>query len=487
MKALYPTAAIKRVVKPDAVTWTPFVGPQTLAYHSPADELFYGGAAGGGKTALLVGLSLTAHRKSLILRRVTTHLGEVTTQLIEQAGDAGRWRSLGAYGGTMTTSDGRIIECKGCKDEGDKEDYKGRPHDLKAFDELADFTESQYVFIGGWNRSTYPGQRCRIVSAGNPPTRGGGDWVIRRWSPWVDPTHGRRAMPGELRYYSTIDGKETELADATPFKWKSYTITPTSRTFIPATLADNPILNATNYASKLAAMPDALRRAYLDGDFGVSLQDDAWQVIPSRWIKAAMDRWTANGGGGVPIDRAGFDIAYGGSDSTCLVTRHGQWLSWPRTWKGEDTNSGKKAAQLCIDSLGTNRPPINCDVIGYGAAAYEFLKEQKYQAESVNFGAGANGQRDRRGVLEFANIRALAYWQLRDMMDPDLGGCLAIPPDPELFAELAAPRYESRGGRIVLKSKEEICLDLGRSPDRADAVALACYEPAKAKFFFESF
>lgn len=28
--------------------WLPFPGPQAQAYYSPADELLYGGAAGGG-------------------------------------------------------------------------------------------------------------------------------------------------------------------------------------------------------------------------------------------------------------------------------------------------------------------------------------------------------------------------------------------------------------------------------------------------------
>ena len=31
--------------------WQPLPGPQTVAYHSPADELFYGGAGGGGAPA----------------------------------------------------------------------------------------------------------------------------------------------------------------------------------------------------------------------------------------------------------------------------------------------------------------------------------------------------------------------------------------------------------------------------------------------------
>ena len=49
--------------------WTPNPGSQTDAYLSKADEVGYGGEAGPGKTDLIIGLSLTEHRRSLILRR----------------------------------------------------------------------------------------------------------------------------------------------------------------------------------------------------------------------------------------------------------------------------------------------------------------------------------------------------------------------------------------------------------------------------------
>ena len=54
--------------------WSPNPGPQSQAYYSEADELFYGGAAGGGKSALIIGLALTKHQRSLILRRESTQL-----------------------------------------------------------------------------------------------------------------------------------------------------------------------------------------------------------------------------------------------------------------------------------------------------------------------------------------------------------------------------------------------------------------------------
>ena len=36
-------------LKSSTLNWKPFIGPQMQAYYSPADELLYGGAAGGGR------------------------------------------------------------------------------------------------------------------------------------------------------------------------------------------------------------------------------------------------------------------------------------------------------------------------------------------------------------------------------------------------------------------------------------------------------
>jgi len=65
--------------------FVPNAGPQTDAYFSPADELFYGGGAGGGKSALLCGLAIEEHSKSIIFRRKFPQVRGLVDELREHA------------------------------------------------------------------------------------------------------------------------------------------------------------------------------------------------------------------------------------------------------------------------------------------------------------------------------------------------------------------------------------------------------------------
>ena len=66
--------------------WVPNPGPQSAAYHCKADELFYGGQAGGGKTQIGLSLALTAHRHSLILRRINKDAVKLVERVAEILG-----------------------------------------------------------------------------------------------------------------------------------------------------------------------------------------------------------------------------------------------------------------------------------------------------------------------------------------------------------------------------------------------------------------
>lgn len=448
--------------------WNPLPGPQTLAYHSDADELFYGGAAGGGKSDLLLGLAATSHRKTIIFRREYPQLREIIERAKEILGPLG---TFNASANLWRLTDGRLVEFGSIQFDDDKDKYQGRAHDLKAFDELPQFLESQYRFVIGWNRTTRRGQRCRVVGAGNPPTNADGEWVIKRWAAWLDAQHPHPAKPGELRWYAMVDGQEVEQPDATPFEHKGKTIKPKSRTFIPARLADNPYLLATDYESVVQGMPEPLRSQMLYGDFTAGHDDNPWQIIPTAWVRAAQARWQPGGNIGQHRDSIGVDVARGGKDKTVLARRFGTWFAPLEKHPGASTPDGPGVARLVAAAL-IDGGTANVDVIGVGSSVYDHLCELGVSVSPINF-AEATTDRDRAGVLRFANVRAYAYWSLREALDPVKGDNLALPPDSELLADLCAPRWSMRLSGVLVESKEDIIKRIGRSPDCGDAVALA--------------
>lgn len=463
--------------------WTPLAGPQSMAYLSQADELFFGGKAGAGKSDLILGLGFTQHHKTLVLRREATQLQEITSRLRELLKPGDKFRGSG-YGGVCTTHDGRTIELAGCEHEADKQKYKGRAHDLKAWDEVVDFPESVYLFVNGWNRTTRPGQRCRVVCASNPPTTAEGEWVIRRWRAWLDVSCGNRAAPGELRWYTTIDGKEQEFVDGSPVHHKKETYYPRSRTFIPGDMIE--LLRATGYANTLATLPEPLRSIYLKGDFGASKQDDRWQLIPSRWVDLANERWVRRQEAGKlsELTALGVDVARQGNDATILAPRHHLTIQPLIKRKGIDTPDGQSVVNLIITAGGGGESVrTNIDAIGVGASTYDVACVMKLNTTPIVVSRSTSWKDPKIPQLKFANLRAAMMWNVRVLLDPEGGdddSRLALPPDPELAADLCAPRYEMRTSGIAVESKDDIRERIGRSTDAGDAVGLACWCPEPA-------
>lgn len=460
--------------------WMPNPGPQTWAWFSEADEIFYGGQAGGGKTDLEIGLAVEEHHRSLLLRRTNKEANGLVERMAEIVGSRDGWSSKDA----MWRFPQRTVEVSGCQLEEDKQKFKGSPHDLICFDEVSDFTESQYTFIIGWNRSAKPGQRCRIVAAGNPPTRPEGLWVLKRWGAWLDPNHPNPAKPGELRYYTTgEDGKEIEVDGPGPHIIHGEPIIARSRTFIPATLADNPDLAATDYASVLAALPEELREAYRDGKFDAGLRDAAYQAIPSAWVRLAQEKWKAGPESGVPMCAMGVDASGGGTDPMKIAMRFGGWYDNLVTVEGKEIPIERAGAHCAgiILSHRKNDAEIILDMGGgYGSAMYEKLCDNGIRPYAYKGAESAYG-RDRSGKFGFANKRSWAIWMLREALDPSQEGGqrIALPPSAQLVADLTAPMYYPDSKVIKVESKEDVCKRLGRSTNEGDAVVMAWVSGAK--------
>lgn len=454
--------------------WVPNPGPQTEAFFCDADELFYGGSAGGGKSDLMIGLSLTEHKKSLVLRRTNKEASKLFERYRDIIGHRDGWNGQDSV---WRLPDGRVVDIGGCQLEDDKQKYKGTPHDLIAFDEVSDFTETQYTFITIWNRSADPSQRCRVVAAGNPPTRPEGYWVVRYWAPWLDPTHPNPAKPGELRWF--LGGEEVDGPG--PYVVDGKEVVARSRSFLPAKLEDNPDLAATNYDSVLAGLPEALRLAYREGRFDIEADDDHWQAIPTSWVRAAQARWSEKPPIGIPMCAIGVDVAQGGTDKTVLSIRHDGWFAPLLAVPGSQTPGGTDVAGLVVSKRRDGAKVIIDIGGGWGGDAYAHLKANDVDVMGY-MGIKQSERRTQDNQLKYANIRTQAYWQFREALNPDQpgGSPIMLPDDRELLADLTAPTYEPVTGGIKLESKESLVKRLGRSPDKGDAVVMAWFSGAKA-------
>lgn len=462
-----------------SLRWIPNPGPQTKAYFCLADELFYGGSAGGGKTDLLCGLALNCHKNSLILRRTNKEAEKLPSRFEEILGDSD---GLNRSTGTWRLGD-QTIDMGGCQLESDKQKRKGIPHSLKGFDEVSDFSESQFTFISAWNRSADPDERCRVVATGNPPTSAEGYWVIKRWAAWLDDTHPNPAEDGELRWYTLgEDGKEIEVDGRGPHIINGEEVIARSRTFIRAWLSDNPFLAQTNYDSVLAALPERERLAYRDGRFDLSIKDEVGQAIPTLWIRLAQERWKRKPEG-VPMCTIGVDMTGGGKDPMVMAPRFDAWFDTIIEIPAKEFDIEKLGTQAAGHILGIRRDKALVIIDlggGYGNSCYEHLKANDINVYGYK-GSETSTERSKDSNIPFQNKRSAAIWRVREALDPSQpgGSQMALPDDPELVADLTGPTYRIENHVIKVESKEKVCERLGRSTDKGDAVIMAWFQGAK--------
>lgn len=453
--------------------FVPLPGPQTEAYFSKADLLFYGGQGGGGKSFLLPGLAIEEHVASLIIRREYKGLEAIIRDTVKIWGSE---RTLKRSPPPQLKLDGdRVIDFDAAHTIGIEQAKQGHPHDFLGVDEAVQFAESQVQFYRGWVRSAIVGQRSRTVLASNPPVQSQGDWIVGWFRPWLDITYPRPAEPGELRWFITDpDGKDKEVDGPETVQFDGDEFIPQSRTFIPATLYDNPYLVRTGYKAQQDAMPEPLRSAVRDGNFAAARRDQDRQVIPTAWIIEAQQRWTELPPIGVPMCVISADIACGGDDETVLIWRHDLWFSKPLAVPGRQTPLGSDVAALIVKHR-RDACLVTIDMGGgYGGAPMEHLRANGVEVAPYK-GARESRLRTADRQFSFANYRSMALWRMREALDPSqpAGSSVAIPDDRLLLSDLTAPTWQLTSRGIQVEPKEDVCERLGRSTDRGDAAIMA--------------
>jgi hypothetical protein len=253
---------------------------------------------------------------------------------------------------------------------------------------------------------------------------------------------------------------------------------PLSFTFIRAELKDNPYRNTPEYRAKLNSLPEPLRSQLLYGNFIAGGEDPDNQLIPTAWIVEAQQRWTSVPPVGIPLCAIGVDVAQGGADQTTIAKRHDGWFHPLEAIPGIETPSGQEVAGKVIAKR-YDGAKVAVDLGGgWGGDALKHLTLNGVDAYGY-MGVKQNPTgRTRDNQLSFFNERTKALWRMREALDPHQqgGSCIALPPDRELLADLAAPTYQikssKRGLVISAESKEDVVKRLGRSTDKGDAVII---------------
>lgn len=454
-------------------SWTLNPGPQIEAAESEAFELLYGGQAGGGKSELLLWVARHRHRQSLIVRRTFPQLERTfVPRSLERFGDS---RLYNSSKHVWNLEDGCRIEFGYLDSEKDVYQYQGAEFDGFFADELTQIPRDWYLYVVSRIRTTRAGQRRRIIATTNPGNEYEA-WVVERWGPWLNPEHPNPAEPGELRWFRVLPGDEYREVETDANDPDA-----TSRTFIRAKLSDNPYLAGSGYAQTLNMLPEPYRSQLRDGIWQIGANDDSWQVIPTEWVRLAQERWRPEDQPERAPDALGVDVARGGQDKTVITPRWDAWFGRASSFPGAKTPDG----QSVVAKIATHDPPpneetaVNVDVIGVGSSVYDIARE-RYRAFALNSSAGSQA-RDKSRALGYANKRAEWWWKFREMLDPQSGLDVALPPGPMLRADLCSARWEPCVKGIKIEDKDEIKKRLGRSPDEGESLIYASVIPKTPK------
>ena len=290
-------------------SWTPQKGTQLRAITATwCEELFFGGARGGGKSDYLLGdfaqdvNIYKNHWHGLLFRRVLKEMDE----LIKRSKDI--FTPMGAVYKIQKNKwifpNGATLSFAAIERDQDVEKYQGHQYPWIGGDELPNYpTDFVWTKLKACNRSAFPIPYKRMRASGNPGGAGQG-WIKERF---ITPNPEGFTPIKEVDYININTGVKLELkeVDKTIIADRDWKRIESTRMFIPSRLQDNKILmeNDPFYIAKLAqAGGKELVKAWLAGDWNAieGAYFDDWDkskhvvdpfIIPDTWYKIRAFDW----------------------------------------------------------------------------------------------------------------------------------------------------------------------------------------------------
>lgn len=218
----------------------------------------------------------------------------------------------------------------------------------------------------------------------------------------------------------------------------------------------------------------ALYQNRVEGEFASADEDT---IIPLAWVELANERWyewVDSGKQGIATSIGG-DVGYGGKNDKATAAVIFDDVNVDNLVGFPQLNAATATMELAGHFTGLlnkyHKPDVFIDVIGIGAGVVHRLKELDYNVFGFNV-AEKTPLRTRDNEFGFVNKRAAMWWFMREMLDPELGNGIALPPDDELTGDLTCVKQKpmNSNNKIQIESKDDIKKRLGRSPDKADCV-----------------
>lgn len=471
----------------------PQPGFQTAFLSSPADIVIGGGAAGAGKSYALLMEALryvgNPKYRAVIFRRTMPQiklqggLWDTSKEIYLKLRDAaGAMPKPTEQPPKWTFPSGATLLFSHLEHEGDKESWDGAQVALLGFDELIHFSESQFWYLVGRNRST-SGIKPYVRATTNPQTSG---WVKRLISWWIYPDdyeiEALRGMPiperaGTVRYLVRYDERSywgntpAEAIAALPKEGREQ-LRPElvkSVTFIPGTLDDNRELTDKDpaYEGNLFAQ---------DKKHGRRLRRGCWYDAEGEnelfryedLVDMFQDRVSVAGGNKYMTA----DIAMDGSDLFRLGAWNGLRLEKQKAW---EKSNGKEIWEHMVVFAREHSIPgqnIAFDANGVGNFLSGFFRSSydfRSQSRPIEVPAETG---DKVVKVDYENLRTQCLYKLseliaakkvfidvQDQHDQDY-----------IIEEFTAHKKagQTSSGKLKVTPKDEIKSAINRSPDFVD-------------------